>query len=119
MEEKKTYGKAVIAAETSERREVDVIDFVQASYTGNRVITVSSLDNDEGYILSVENVASSGRNPNSQMFLSKESFIGLMSTSILYWGCKGIDMADLIKEATQGKSINYNFSDNLKSIEDE
>lgn len=118
MDEKKNYGKAVLGAESSERREVDIMDFVQSTYKDNRVVTISSLDKEEGYILSVENVESSGRNPQSQMFLSKESFIALMTTSVLYWGCKGVDLADLLKDSAGGGDIKYNFSDNLNPIED-
>ena len=109
--EKNKYGKVVTGS-----GELEVIDFVQATYVDNRVITVASLE-DGSYALAVENPASSGRNPTSQMWLSKESTIGLFSTISMHFEAKGINLLDEIKQAVKSNGkISYSISDNLQKI---
>jgi hypothetical protein len=109
------YGKITVGFGTSEQRELRIVDFIQAHFKDNRIISVSQVE-DGTLIGAVENPPSTGRNTQSTIWLSKESFIGLLSTAILYFNVKGEDMQKLLEESIQGKEVDYSFSDNLKGI---
>lgn len=50
------------------------------------------------------------------MRLSRESFIGLLATSLLYLNVKGEDMLELTKKSIDGDMLRYHLSDNLKPL---
>jgi len=107
------YGKVVTGS-----GELEIIDFVQATFKDNRVITVATLE-DGSYALLVENPESSGRNAVSKMWLSKESTLGLFSTISMLFEAKGIDMIEELRQTvnSDGK-ISYGLSDNLQKLKD-
>ena len=114
MKAKKNNGKITLGYGTSEQKELSIINFLQARFKDNRLISISEIE-DGTFVGSVQNPPSTGRNPQSVIWLSKDSLIGLVSTAILYFNIKGEDLHSLIQEATLNEDINYNFSDNLKS----
>lgn len=68
---------------------------------------------DETFIISIENYASSGRS-SQNMHLSKESLIGVLSTSILFLSKKGFDLqAELEKSVGDKKEVAYMCSESL------
>lgn len=107
------YGKITVGVGTNQRRELEVVDFIQARFKNNRIISISQIE-DGSFVGAVENPPSSGRNTQSTIWLSKESFIGLLSTAMLYFNLKGEDMQKLLEESAEGEKIDYSFSDNLK-----
>lgn len=113
MEERKDYGSVTVGYGKPEEREIPIIEFIKSSYKDDRIVSVAKLE-DDTYCLSVENVASSGRNPSNTMRLSRESFIGLLATSLLYLSVKGEDMLELTKKSIDGDTLRYHLSDNLK-----
>lgn len=115
MSEESKYGFATVGHMTSEERKIEIKSFVQAQYKDNRMIMVSELE-DESYILVVENFKSSGRNLEQKIWLSRESFVGLLNTAIIHLIMKGESLDDMVKEATEGKDIFYRRSDNLNGI---
>lgn len=110
MEETKTYG----TVRTSLGEEINIIDFVITEFVDGRHISISTLENNKGFILNVENPPSSGRT-NQKMWLSEESFYGLYSTYAVYSQCKGVNLIDKLERAAPN-NINYSFSDNLSEI---
>jgi len=48
------YGKITIGYGTSEQKELQIIDFVQAHFKDNRVITISQIE-DGSFVSAVEN----------------------------------------------------------------
>lgn len=112
---KENYGKATIGFGTSEQKELDIVDFLKAEFKDNRLISVCMLE-DESYIFSVENPASSGRSPHQSIRLGKESIIGMLSTMLLYFNTKlgKNGMQEAIQEASVRNEINYSASNNLK-----
>lgn len=113
---KSKYGKVIAGYGTTEQKELDITEFVRANYADNRVISICAIEGGS-YICSVENPESTGRNPQSKMWLSKESLIGLLSTAALYFTMKGENTESLLKDAVGADHIDYVFSDNLKAIE--
>ena len=113
--EKKDYGNITVGYGTREQREIKIVNYLQANYIDNRLVSVSELE-DGSYILAIENPKSTGRTVQETMWLSKESFIALINTSMFYFMAKNEDLMKLIKESTDGDKIDYRFSDNLQPI---
>jgi len=114
---KESYGKVTVGVGSLEQKEINIIDFVQASFKDNRLITISTLENDEGYLLSIENPQSSGRNLTQNMWLSKESFMGLITTSFIFWNCKNVDLEKLLQMSVADNDVDYRISDNLQQFD--
>ena len=108
------FGCATVGFGTPFERKIKVIDCVQSRFKDNRVITVATLENNEGYILSVENLPSSGRATTQQMWLSEESLTGLMGAVHIFWKQKKMDVLELMKNCVIENEVHYSFSDNLK-----
>ena len=111
------YGKVTVGVRTNPE-EINIESYVSASFKDHRRISISELEEDKGFILSVENPESTGRNMNQKMWLSRTSFIGLMNTAIIFWSCKGEDLTDLLKESVHTNELLYDKSDNLKDPND-
>lgn len=107
------YGKIRVGVGTNQQKELEIIDFVQARFKNNRIISISQIE-DGSFVGAVENPPSSGRSTQSTIWLSKESFFGLLSTAMLYFNLKGEDMQKLLEESVEGGKVDYSFSDNLK-----
>jgi hypothetical protein len=109
------YGKVTVGYGTNAQKELEIVDFVQAHFKDNRTISISQIE-DGSFVGTVENPLSTGRNPQSSIWLSKESFIGLISTALLYFNIKGEDLENILRESTKGNDVDYSFSDNLDGI---
>jgi hypothetical protein len=110
-------GKVTVGYGTSFEKEMEVVDFFQAKYSDNRLISICEIEN--GSLLAVvENPQSTGRNTQSSIWLSKESFIGMISTAFLYFEAKGESFQDLLKSAVENGHIDYTFSDNLNALDE-
>jgi len=93
-------------------REVEIKEFIQATFKDNRIVNVCELE-DESFILSVENIASSGRG-NHSMLLSKDSMFGLFSVMTLFIEKRGFDFQTEVDIALGNKQdIEYSCSKNL------
>jgi len=114
MSDKKTYGE-VRCLEKGVETTKQVESYVQARFTDNRLISVSKLE-DETYVLAVENPESTGRATAVHMRLTEESLIGLVTTIHMHINCDSADSEKMLQEATKGKSVDYSFSDNLKTF---
>lgn len=111
------YGKVQIGSVYEPtQKELNIIDFIRADYKDHRLISVSKLENDT-YTIVVENYDSSGRSRQQGLYLSEESFVGFIATSILYFQMKGIDFQSLLTKAMDKDNLNYSYSDNLKPFE--
>ena len=106
------YGKITVGFGTLEQKELEIVDFVKAEFKNNRIVSVSQIE-DNSFLLAVENIQSTGRNPQSTMWLSEESLIGLLSTAMLYFEIKGQDLKELLARSVSGNNVNYTISDNL------
>lgn len=114
MEQKPlSKGYATIGTATATRQQVEILDFVQATFADNRVASTVELV-DDTFILSIENPFSSGRNPHQSIRVGRESFIGLLLTSFLYLDGKGINVAELLAKAIGNEELNYSFSEGIK-----
>jgi hypothetical protein len=47
----KSKGKVTVGFRTSQQKEIEIVDFLQAKFKDNRLITVSSLENDKGIVI--------------------------------------------------------------------
>lgn len=110
-------GKITVGYGTPEQRELEILDFVQAQFKDNRLVCISKIE-DGSMVAVVENPVSSGRNPQASIWLSRESFIGMLSTAFLYFSAKGEDLGELMKNSVEKHDIQYTYSDNLTAIND-
>lgn len=107
-------GKITVGAKSAEQKEIDILDFVQSVFKDNRVITVAGLE-DGSMLISVENPESTGRASHATIWLSEESVLGVLSTCLLYFGCKGEDIESLFLNSLRNKDmVDFTYSDNLK-----
>lgn len=111
---KETYGKVTVGYGGIEQRELEIVEYVQAKFKDNRLISISKLE-DDTMVLSVESPPSTGRNAQSTIWLSKDSLIGLLSTASLYLAIKGEDLSEMIEDIV-GEEVNYGVSDNLEQL---
>ena len=108
------YGKITVGFGNPKfQRELNLVDFVQAYFKDNRIISISEIE-DGSFICAVENPPSTDRNPQSTIWLSKESFIGLLTTAIIYFQVKDEDLSKMLEDVVINNEINYTFSDNLQ-----
>ena len=117
QEEKVSRGKVTVGFGTAEQREMEIIDFVQAEFKDHRLISISEIE-DGSLVTVVENPKSSGRNTQATIWLSKESFVGILSTAFIYFSAKGQDLGKLMQEAVERNKIDYTFSDNLTALDE-
>jgi hypothetical protein len=110
--EEKNYGHVTVGAGSPYAKEIKVAEFVRARFIDDRLVGVAKLE-DDTFFISVENYASSGREPKSVMRLTKESLIGLLATCHLYFGCKKEDLDSLLTTAVDGGKMRYAVSDNI------
>lgn len=114
------YGHATIGYGTKDEKKVPILNFLQAEFKDHRLCTLSEIENGEEsqtFILMIENPESTGRDRSQQMLLSKESLLGLLSTSFLYFMSKGESLTNMLQEAVDNKEMfDYRISDNLKPI---
>mgnify|MGYP007100109641 CR=1 FL=1 len=108
-------GKITVGYGTAEQRELEIIDFVQAEYKDHRLISVSQIE-DGSLVAVVENPKSTGRNTQATIWLSKESFVGMLATAFLYFSAKGEDLGQLMKDVVERDNIDYSYSDNLTAL---
>lgn len=118
MSDQSKYGAATVGFGGVGQKELQIVDYVRSNYTDNRIMSCSKLE-DGSYIISVENIESSGRNVSNKMWLSEESLVGLISNCLLYFQIKNLDVVQMINIATDGKEINYSISDNLQPLNNE
>ncbi|WP_336716312.1 hypothetical protein [Chryseobacterium mucoviscidosis] len=110
--ENENYGKVTVGFGSPEQHELEIKDFIQADFKDHRLISMAKLE-DESFLLSVENPPSSGRATQQAIRLSLESTIGLVSTVMLYFNKKGLDMDSLIQQAVETYEINFSISQNI------
>lgn len=94
---------------STENKQLEIIDFIQSSFVGGRIITVAKLE-DGSYGLSVENTKSSGRALQSSMRLTEESLLGLFASCFLYFQHNGIDLSQKLENLINNDVINYSYS---------
>lgn len=109
-------GKVTVGFGTAEQKEMEIIDFVQAEFKDHRLISISEIE-DGSLVTVVENPKSTSRNTQATIWLSKESFIGMLSTAFIYFSAKGEDLGKLMQTAVENNQIDYTFSDNLTALD--
>ncbi|WP_216726121.1 hypothetical protein [Hymenobacter siberiensis] len=95
---------------------LQIIDYLQADYVDNRVISVSTIENGS-VLLAVENPASTGRNTRNQMWLSAESAFGLLNAMHMYYLAKGVNMEDAVRACAKSDQVTYRKTPNLGDVQ--
>ena len=106
----KSYGIIKVGDEEISITEVSRIEFKDKRF-------VSIAETEKGsYVVMVENLASSGRNPKQHLHLTRESFISLFSAIMMHLEMKGESIEDLINECVSDEKV-FRFESSLKNTE--
>lgn len=110
MEEKKNIGEVTLGYGDGPLRKIGITDMVRCEFSDHRLVTVAHTEED-AYLLSVENLQSSGRATQTNMYLTEGSAAALFYTYILYLEHNGIDVNELFKKyILDDQEIKYEFS---------
>ena len=108
MSEKKSIGTIELYDQFTTRK-VEITDWVRSAYKDHRLCTV--IRTEEGnFVLSVENPSSSGRAAQSNMHLTEDSMLAMMSCIFIYYEHQGIDITQRMSELVNGGDLSYEYS---------
>ena len=94
-----------------EIKELPIMAYISFEYKNGRTAHIIELENDD-IIVSIENTEASGRNPQQNMRLSRDSFVAVLSQMLLYAEKSNMDLiSDLAR--ISGETLNFVCSDNL------
>lgn len=96
---------------TDEKKELSITDLVRAEYKDHRLCTVIRTE-ENSYVLAVENPQSTGRNTLSQMHLTEESMLSLISCVFLFYQHNGINIIDRFQQLANSDQLKYEFASN-------
>lgn len=113
--DKKSIGTVVCSDRnngTMERREVK--NFLRSTFKDHRLISVVEVDQEEEntFIISVENPESTGRATVSNIHLSKQSFSAVIAACMLFQMGKEVDLDKELRESVQGEAVEFSFGGN-------
>ena len=107
--EDKNLGTVTIGYNSEHERQVKITNMVRCEFSDHRLVTVAKTEED-CYLLSVENPASSGREPITSIYLTEGSAVALLSTYMLYFEHNEIDANELLKKyILNEEEIKYEF----------
>ena len=96
------------------QKEMEILDFIQASFIGDRTVTIGKIE-DDNYLLNIVRKPETKEPIQSYMFLTKESMIALFATMSLYFSATGEDVDKLLKEIIDSDSTDYILSPNIEN----
>ena len=106
----KSYGTIKVGDE-----EISITEVSRIEFKDKRFITIAETEK-ESYVVMIENLASSGRNPKQHLHLTRESFISLFSAIMIHMEMKGENIEDLINECVSDEKV-FRFESSLKNTE--
>ena len=107
----KENGKITVAFGTAQQHQLEIEEYVKAKFKDDRLFSVLKIEGGS-FVVSVQNPPESGRT-TQQMWLSKDSLVGIAGAIMLYFTVKGEDIHELIRNSADGEEVPYTFSDNI------
>ena len=106
----KSYGIRKVGEE-----EISITEDSRIEFKDKRFVSIAETEKGS-YVVMVENLASSGRNPKQHLHLTRESFISLFSAIMMHMEMKGENIEDLINECVSDEKV-FRFESSLKNTE--
>ena len=106
----KSYGIIRVGDE-----KISITEVLRIEFKDKRFVSISETEKDS-YVVMIENLASSGRNSEQHLHLTRESFISLFSAIMMYLQMKGESIEDLINECVSDEKV-FRFESSLKNTE--
>lgn len=107
---RKSIGTVTLGTATDAPRVVEIEDVVRAEFKDHRLVSIARTEEDT-YLFSIENPASSGRSSQQMMYLTEGSVIALFSTYMVYLTHHGINANELFEKYMQGDDmVRYEFN---------
>lgn len=104
-----SVGTITIGVGTDRERTIQITDMLRCEVKDHQLVTIAK-DEEGNYLLSIENPASTGRFPETSMYLTEGSFIALLSTVHLFLDKKNINMEEMLKSFVFDKeSVHYEY----------
>lgn len=107
--DKTYYGEITINKGADSEDTIKIVDYMQTTFKDHRLISVVGLEDDKGIVISVENPASTGRATSAQIWLTLESCIGVLSSTMMYLNAKGIDVSKAFEASINKKAIDFKY----------
>lgn len=107
------YGKATVGHGSNQERVIPFESYIRVFFD-DRCCQSAKLE-DGTYFFDVINHEESGR-PNSNIWLSSESAVGIVTAFMFHLKAQGIDFQQMLDDFTNGQEFEYSFSDNLSPI---
>lgn len=95
----KNYGIIKVGDE-----EISITQVSRMEFKDKRFVTIAETEKDS-YVVMVENLASSGRNPEQHLHLTRDSFVSLFSAIMMHMEMKGEDIERLINECISDENV--------------
>ena len=99
---------------TDKERKLKIINGLVAKFTDDRLIQVEEVEGGS-YTITVSNPLDSIRS-NQSMWLSKDSFLAVIYTALLYCECGELNIEKRIQECTDDNTVLYNTFGDLKPL---
>ncbi len=98
-----SIGTITLGVGTDEARTIELTDIVRCEFKDHRLVSVVR-DEENGFLLSVENAGSTGRHPDSKMYLTEGSMIGILLTLHTFLQKTGMNIEEKMKEYSIGET---------------
>ena len=106
----KSYGIIKVGEE-----EISITEVSRIEFKDKRFVSIAETEKDS-YVVMVENLASSGRNPKQHLHLTRESFISLFSAIMMHLEMKGENVENLIDECVSDENV-FRFESTFNNTE--
>ena len=106
----KSYGTIKVGEE-----EISITEDSRIEFKDKRFVSIAETEKGS-YVVMVENLASSGRNPKQHLHLTRESFISLFSAIMMHLEMKREDIKSLINECVSNEKV-FKFETSLNNTE--
>lgn len=106
----KSYGIIKVGDE-----EISITEVSRIEFQDKRFVSIAETEK-ETYVVMVENLGSSGRNPKQHLHLTKVSFISLFSAIMMHLKMKGENVENLIEECVSDENV-FRFESTFNNTE--
>ncbi len=107
----KSIGKVYILDSATQKplSEVAITDMVRSTFKDHRMCTVARTE-ENTFVVAIENPPSTGRLSLSQMHLTEDSMIALVSCISLFYEHNKIDLRQKVKDILMSDTLNFEYS---------
>lgn len=104
-----SVGTIILGKGTDEERTINITDMLRIEAKDHRLATIAKCE-EGNYLLAIENPKSTGRQPETKMYLTEGSLTALIMAIMSFLEEKNMDLGKMIKEYNlNDKEVKYDF----------